>query len=109
MAATQHLIPHQPTLAIRPNALLSADLIMHACALLQFFPSGGWLTTTPTTAVTAGAYPSSGTTLRGSTTLSYTWTLSNTLLCFNGAAVGGVARATVHASEQPVHTLQHSS
>jgi hypothetical protein len=52
-----------------------------------YFPTGNWLTTPPSTAVTSGSYPNSGTTISGPTVFRYTYTISNTLLCFQGAAV----------------------
>lgn len=61
----------------------------------QYFPAGNWLTTAPTTAVTSGNYPSSGTTLRDSTTFSYIMTISNTILCISGASVSS-SRCGVH-------------
>lgn len=53
-----------------------------------YFPTGGWLTTPPTAAITSGSYPT-GAAVTGPFPVQYqyTYTISNTLLCFQGAPV----------------------
>jgi hypothetical protein len=54
-----------------------------------YFPTGNWLTTPPTTALTSGTAPSQGVSVTGPFPVVYTYsyTVSNTLLCFQGAQV----------------------
>lgn len=63
-----------------------------------YFPAGNWLTTPPTTALTSGTAPNQGVSITGPfpVVFQYSYTVSNTLLCFQGAQVRGV-RAQVLA------------
>lgn len=56
-----------------------------------YFPSGNWLTTPPTTALTSGTAPNQGVSITGPfpVVFQYSYTVSNTLLCFQGAQVRG--------------------
>jgi len=57
---------------------------------------GTWLNTPPSIAVTSGNYPTPGTIVSDSETYRYTYTISNTILCFTGAQVRcGAALAAI--------------
>lgn len=56
----------------------------------SYYPQGGWLTTPPSTALSRGTSLTGGVTVTESQTFDYAHTVSNILLCFNGAPVSGL-------------------
>jgi len=62
------------------------------------YPPGTDAPTNPTLAVTTGTYPAPGTTITGSTTYQYTWTVSNLMFCVTDAPVCGEAVICIHAN-----------